>query len=179
MLKIGYKKFIVTSDNEVYGKNLYTIYQRISKKKQGSKNFKQLLIYRDNEINRSCNQINLNKIKNLFIEDLKNVKFKSKFGSKINNKIQRWNYPKVISKLERMSEEQGINLVKVLPAYTSQTCSVCGIVDSNSRKGEVFECTACKVVLDADLNASRNILHRGVYRPSTTEDNLNCLKLVS
>ena len=178
-IDIGYKKLIVTSNNEVYGKNLFSIYQQISEKKQKSKNFKQMLVFRDNEINRSCNQLKLDSVKSLFIEDLKNVKHKNKFGSKINNKIQRWSYFKVISKLERMSEEQGVNLVKVLPAYTSQACSLCGFVDSKSRRGEVFECTNCKMILDADLNASRNILHRGVYRPSTAEDNLNNLKLRS
>ena len=73
-----------------------------------------------------------------------------------------------------MTEEQGINLEKVSPAYTSQTCSNCRVVDRNSRKGSVFLCTVCGINLDADYNASRNILHRGVYRLSTTNKYLNC-----
>ena len=90
------------------------------------------------------------------------------------NKLRRWSYPKVISKLERMTEEQGISLEKVFPAYTSQTCSYCGAVDKNSRRNSVFLCTACKIELDADFNASRNILPRGVYRLSTTNKYLSC-----
>ncbi|MBC8389952.1 MAG: transposase [Actinobacteria bacterium] len=90
------------------------------------------------------------------------------------NKLRRWSYPKVISKLERMTEEQGISLEKVSPAYTSQTCSYCGAVDKNSRRNSVFLCTACKIELDADFNASRNILPRGVYRLSTTNKYLSC-----
>ena len=90
------------------------------------------------------------------------------------NKLQRWSYPKVISKLERMTEEQGINLEKVSPAYTSQTCSYCGVVDRNSRRDSVFLCTACGTNLDADFNASRNVMRRGIYRLSTTEKYLNC-----
>ncbi len=73
-----------------------------------------------------------------------------------------------------MTEEQGINLEKVSPAYTSQTCSNCRVVDKNSRRNSVFLCTACEIFLDADFNAARNILHRGVYRPSTTEKYLSC-----
>ncbi len=52
--------------------------------------------------------------------------------------------------------------MKVSPAYTSQTCSRCGFVHRENRRGEVYQCTSCGIVLDADFNASLNILHRGV-----------------
>jgi len=139
------------------------------KKKQGSKNFKQSLKFRDDEIDRICNGLDLQNVSHLYIEGLKNVKHKSKFSKKFNNKLQRWSYLRVIRKLEMLGEEQGINLVKVSSAYTSQTCSKCGFVNAKSRKGELFACTNCKTVLDADYNASLNILHRGVYHPSTKQ----------
>ncbi len=87
--------------------------------------------------------------------------------------ITRWSYRKVISKLDEMTEEQSINLKKVSPVYTSQTCSYCGVVDKKSRNGNTFLCTICGTKLDADFNASRNVLHKGVYRLSTTEKYLN------
>lgn len=161
-IDIGYKKLIATSDNQVLGKEMIQVYDRISRKVQGSKNFKQSLKFRDYEINRICNELNLSQVSNLYIEALKNVKHKSKFSKKFNHKLQRWSYQKATVKIERLCEEQGIELVKVSPAYTSQTCSKCGFVDSHSRKGETFECTNCKIILDADYNASLNILHRGV-----------------
>ena len=166
-IDIGYKKLIATSREEYLGTEIINIYDKISKKKQGSKNFKQALIQRDQTINQICNQLDLSNVSILYIEALKNVKHKSKFSKKFNNKLQRWSYPRVIHKLEMICEEQGINLVKVSPEYTSQTCSKCGFVDSNSRKGEIFECTNCRIILDADYNASKNILHRGVYQLST------------
>ena len=101
-IDIGYKKLIVTSNNEVLGKELEQVYHKLSNKVQGSKNFKQLLAYRDNQINKIINSIDLSDIKELKIEDLKNVKYKSKFSKKFNNKLQRWVYSKVISKLERL-----------------------------------------------------------------------------
>jgi len=160
-IDMGYKKLIATSREEYLGKEMEQIYTNISKKKQGSKNFKQALIQRDQTINQICNQLDLSNVSTLYIEALKNVKHKSKLSKKFNNKLQRWSYPKVVNKLSMLCEEQGINLVKVSPNYTSQTCSKCGFVDSNSRKGEIFECTNCRIVLDADYNASKNILHRG------------------
>ena len=72
-----------------------------------------------------------------------------------------------IRKLENICEEQGISLVKVSPAYTSQRCSACGATFEKSRNGEKFICVVCGHSEDADLNASKNILHRGVYNPST------------
>jgi len=172
-IDIGYKKLIATSDNQFYGTEIVNIYDKISKKKQGSKNFKQALIQRDQTINQICNQLDLSNVSTLCIEALKGVKHKSKFSKKFNNKLQRWNYPKVIHKLEKLSEEQGINLVKVSPNYTSQTCSKCGFIHRENRRGEVYQCINCGIILDADYNASLNILHRGVYSPSTKERQLN------
>jgi len=161
----GYKKLLVLSDGQVIGKFLEDQYIIISKKKQGSKNFKQALIERDKLVNQELNKIDLSKINQLVVEDLKNVKYKSKLNHKINNKLQRWTYPKVLNKLERLCEENGIQLTKINPSYTSQTCSRCGTVDKISRKGETYKCVYCNLEIDADFNASINILHRGVFDP--------------
>lgn len=89
----GYKKMIADSDSNVYGKHLENLYNRIANKQQGSKDFRKLLTHRDNEINRVCNELPINKINQLFIEDLKNVKKNSKqehkISSKFMNKLQR------------------------------------------------------------------------------------------
>ena len=42
--------------------------------------------------------------------------------------------------------------------YTSQTCSKCGFVHKLNRKNETFLCRNCGYTLDADYNASKNIL---------------------
>lgn len=164
-IDIGYKKLIATSNKEIIGEELFNLYQKISNKKQGSKNFKQLLIHRNNLINYYCKNLNLDNVNKLVIEDLKNVKHKSKLGTKINNKLQRWSYTRVINKLDMICEERGINLVKVSPEYTSQTCSCCGFRHRDNRNGEKFSCINCGYEEDADINASINIHNRGVYSP--------------
>lgn len=169
---LGANKLIATSRGEIIGDDLKDIYQKINKKKQGSKNFKNLLKHRDNLINFHVNKINLDDIKDLIIEDLKNVKHgkKLKYSNKNkekNYKLERWSYKKTIEKITRTCEVKGINLVKVSPAYTSQTCSCCGYVDENSRDLENFKCVSCEYELDADINAAINIHNRGVYSPST------------
>ena len=111
---------------------------------------------------------NLSNVKHVVVEDLKGVKTGSngKIRKQFNNKLQRWSYPKVINKLERFCEENRVLLTKEEPAYTSQLCSVCGAVDKANRKGELYQCSSCGNVMDADYNAAINILHRGAYSPS-------------
>lgn len=131
-----------------------------------------VLVYKKNKINEITNQFlkeNVG-INYLVIENLKKVKNKSKFSKKFNNKLQYWSYKQVIKKLEISSEEQGYYLEKVSPSYTSQTCSSCGTVEKNNRVGEVYTCS-CGLEMDADYNASINILRRGVYSPSNNQSN--------
>ena len=166
----GYKKLLSCSDGQILGSELFSLYGKISNKVQGSKAFKRLLIHRDNEINRICNTLNLDEVKTLIIEDLKYVKYKSKLFHTVMNKVQRWSYPKTAIKLARLCEENGVSLIKVNPAYTSQTCSNCGTVDKLSRNGEEFSCQHCGYLIDADLNASINILRLGVYSPQCSKN---------
>jgi putative transposase len=49
----------------------------------------------------------------------------------------------------------GGSLVEVPAQYSSQTCSVCGVVDAASRRGERFDCIACGHTDHADLNAAK------------------------
>src|SRR2546422_1868498 len=65
--------------------------------------------------------------------------------------------------LSGKAEEAGRQLVKVNPAYTSQTCSTCGHRQKMPLDIRVFNCPCCHLQLDRDLNASRNILSLGRY----------------
>ncbi|HEX9132313.1 MAG TPA: transposase [Ktedonobacteraceae bacterium] len=62
------------------------------------------------------------------------------------------------------AEEAARQVVKVNPAYTSQTCSACGTIQDMPLSVRVYECSRCSLVLDRDHNASRNILQQAVGR---------------
>ena len=64
--------------------------------------------------------------------------------------------------LRRMLEYKAPALIEVDPAYTSQTCAECGVVDARSRRDRKFKCVACGHVDHADRNAARNIRRRGL-----------------
>src|SRR5215467_7699890 len=62
------------------------------------------------------------------------------------------------------AEEAERLLVRVNPAYTSQTCSVCGHRQEMPLSVRVYECWHCGLVMDRDHNASRTILSQAVGR---------------
>jgi putative transposase len=172
-IDIGYKKLISDSNGKFYGKGLVNIYNSIANKKRKSKNYKQHLIYKENKINEIVNKFikeNIN-VSTIYIEDLKKVKDNSKLNTKFLNKLQYWSYKQVINKLNNYCEEHGIILEKVSPEYTSQECSKCGIIDKSNRNGEIYQCS-CGNLMDADYNASINILHRGIYSSSSIKSNI-------
>ena len=159
----GYKALVTCSDGQVQGRDLEYLYKRISNKKQGSRAFKRLLVHRDSEINRACNQLDLSNIKELVLEDLKYLNYKTKLSTKVMNTLQRWSYPKTTTKLKSLCQTNGILVSKVNPAYTSQRCSECGHIDKENRKGLCFSCLECGYESNADYNAARNIAYLGVY----------------
>lgn len=62
--------------------------------------------------------------------------------------------------------ERGGELQEVDPAYTSQTCSCCGVIDRDSRKDQAtFACNHCGHADNADTNAALNILAARILAP--------------
>jgi putative transposase len=161
-LDCGYKKLAVLSNGSILGKNLECFIGKISRKKQGSKSFFRALKQRNEYIDKELKGLNLEDIKEIVVEDLKDVKkgSKGKIRKEFNNKLQRWVYRYFLNRLEQFCEVVGVQLHRVDPACTSQTCSACGDVHRSNRRGEIFRCRSCGYTMDADYNASLNILNR-------------------
>ena len=90
-----------------------------------------------------CESINLEKLT------------KDGFG---NSLLRNWSYYELQTMIVYKAKREGIKVNFINPAYTSQTCSHCGNIDSENRQTqEKFECTKCGFKLNADHNASINI----------------------
>lgn len=93
-------------------------------------------------------------------------------GKRLRKLLGRWAFYDLRQKITYKAIEAGVRVVTVNPAYTSQTCSACGLI--GSRRKHSFKCS-CGFVCDADVNASRNIAAQGasvvlrdsVNRPET------------
>jgi putative transposase len=67
------------------------------------------------------------------------------------------------TQLEYKCKEAGKTLIKVNPAYTSQTCRNCGSVARENRKSQSeFHCLSCGHKANADINAAKNILSKAL-----------------
>ena len=88
----------------------------------------------------------------------KNVKAKSG----LNKSILDQGWYDFRRQLEYKLNWLGGKLIDVYPRYTSQRCSKCGIVSKENRLSQFkFKCVNCSHTLNADLNASLNILAVG------------------
>ncbi len=92
----------------------------------------------------------------VYVEDLK-----------INNMARNKNFSKHILDCGwgtfRTMLEYKTNVVRVNPKYTSQTCNECEVKDSKSRISQSeFVCTSCGHVSNADVNAAKNIMSKGI-----------------
>ena len=75
--------------------------------------------------------------------------------------LGRWSYLELQKDIEYKAAMAGIKVLYVNPAYTSQTCHVCGQRGNRSERDTFIctnpECTCYNQTQDADMNAAINI----------------------
>jgi IS605 OrfB family transposase len=105
------------------------------------------------------------------LEDLTGIRegVNQKAGKNQRRRVNGWAFYQLKEFLTYKAIAAGIPLVLVDPAYTSQTCHVCG--EHGIRNGKSFKCPGCGWSGDADFNGAKNIafLGRYVVRPGGSE----------
>ena len=97
----------------------------------------------------------------LAVGDLVGIRDGADYGSKTNQKLHRWPFAKIIEQLTWKGEEFGIKVVKISEAYTSQTCSACGVVRKSNRTHRgLYHCKGCGTTQNADVNGAINMLKK-------------------
>ena len=72
--------------------------------------------------------------------------------------LRNWSFYELQQFITYKASKYGIEVRKINPYHTSQTCSCCGHWEEGQRIDQAhFKCKACGVELNADFNASRNI----------------------
>lgn len=79
-------------------------------------------------------------------------------GESLRRRLSLWSYGMVKQCVQNTAEIYGLALAEVNPAYTSKTCSRCGLI--GIRKRHRFECKQCGFQEHADINAAINIRDR-------------------
>lgn len=174
-------------------KELGKIQKKLSKCKNGSRNYKK---YRKaiiklmsksnskitNELHKTSklyvNNVVKNKIKTVIVGDLAqyNMNLKNiKGGSGKFQKLVQWNYGQLINMLTYKLARHGITVNAISEAYTSQTCPNCG--HKYKPNGRNYICKECGFILHRDVVGAYNILSKYINDGTITHMNLELKQL--
>ena len=92
------------------------------------------------------------------LEGLMGIRERVRLRKPQRTQLHSWAFHDLGGKISYKARRCGVPLVYVNPAYTSQTCSVCGAVDKANRPNQsTFSCVSCGFSAHADVNAAVNI----------------------
>ena len=84
-------------------------------------------------------------------------------GGWYRGRMNSWSYAELQRQIEYKARWEGLPVIYVHPHGTTAKCSICGSrmarIPEENRK---LKCPSCRVSVDRDVNAARNILERGV-----------------
>jgi IS605 OrfB family transposase len=101
----------------------------------------------------------------IVLENLTNIRQRIKGGKRLRTRLHRWAFRELQTLIQYKAESAGLCVVYVNPAYSSQTCSLCGAL--GDRRGHHFKCS-CGNQQHSDLNASRNLCRFALSLDSST-----------
>ena len=172
----GLKSLVATSEGQLLGLSLYPwlkerdqelveltrSLQRQGIRPRSSRRYRALnhriRQYVKNEVGRVLNRLAEQNIRSITCEDLD---FRGRgLSRRMRVIVSRAGRSVFKQKLADLTENHGIEVHSVNPAYTSKQCSGCGLVADKQRKGSSFQCMHCGKTLHADVNAARNIIGR-------------------
>jgi len=179
-LDMGITNFLVTSDGEYINnprflekslKQLRVEQRSLERKTQGSSNY-----YKQNKVvsklyNKTKNQRKdfLDKFSTKLVleNDLLAIEELGVEGMRKDKNVSRLisdvGWGMFFEKLKYKTDWYGGCIEGVNPAFTSQTCNICGYIDKKNRLTQSkFKCIKCGYEENADLNASKNILDRAL-----------------
>ena len=136
-----------------HGHDLASICAKIGRKKKGSKGFKRATQHRKNYINQQINLMPLDGVKQINIEEIRHMRR----GKKSSRWMSHFTYADILGRLKLVSEQRGVLVNEINPAFTSQRCAACGWTRKANRTRKKFQCGKCGHTADADLNASSNL----------------------
>ena len=95
----------------------------------------------------------------IVLEKLKGIRKRIRANKQNKRWMHSWNFAQLQQFIGYKAQAKGIRAVYVDARYTSQKCSRCGYISRSNRTDQShFVCKQCGYSLNADLNASRNIV---------------------
>lgn len=92
------------------------------------------------------------------LEKLTHIRKRIKAGKRVRSRLHRWPWAQLQTMIAYKAEAEGLKVVYVNPAYSSQTCNACG--QKAKRNKHTLSCT-CGNRAHADVNAASNLAWLG------------------
>ena len=100
-------------------------------------------------------------LRGIALEDLTHIRTRVTAPRKYRARLHNWSFGQLRAFVAYKALRAGVPIAYVNPAYTSQGCSCCGLIDKKNRPDQAtFSCISCGHSESADLNAARNIRAR-------------------
>jgi putative transposase len=108
--------------------------------------------------------------KTIVMENLTGIRKIRKQGKKQRARNHRWPFAQCQFYIGYKANAKGIGVELVNPAFTSQSCPVCGHTEEANRNGLVFRCKSCEYQDNADRVGSINIGLRLILQRQGVEE---------
>ena len=171
----GINKIAVCSDNRFFGgshiKQVSNKYEQLRSRLQSAntksaKRHLKKISKKENSFRADANHCISKQIANtiesgttILLEDLTGIRNRCNFKKNERKQVHKWNFYQLEQFLTYKAASKGIVVKHIDARYTSQRCSKCGHTEKANRSSQsVFKCKHCNFSLNADLNASRNII---------------------
>ncbi len=97
------------------------------------------------------------------LEELTHIRARTTVRKSQRARQSNWAFSQLREFVTYKAKREGVPVIAVPAAYTSQTCSECGHCEKANRKSQSeFVCKVCHFSLNADWNAAKNIRFRAL-----------------
>jgi len=176
---------VVKSINQYFNKQKAKIQKQLSKQNlKTSKRKQQLMRWRYNRLHDLFHKASRaiihhcieNNITAIVIGRNKQWKQKINIGKRNNQNFTSVPFYKFIQMIQYKAEESGIVVKLITEEYTSQICSSCDHCSRSNRKYRgLLICKKCKLVINADVNAAKNIAKKAFPESSIGIGDRGCV----
>jgi putative transposase len=163
-------------------RKLRRVQRRVSRRVKGSRRRRKagLLLARVHERIRNLRRNHAHQLSRRLISDfgliaVEELQIRRLTRGFLSKDINDQGWAEFLRLLGYKAEDAGIQVVKVPPAGTSQTCSDCGTLVPKLLSDRVHRCPNCGLIVDRDVNAARNILRLGMSRQASTWSSGACV----
>jgi putative transposase len=96
------------------------------------------------------------------IEDIESKKLSENGNKGLGKYIREQAWRRLVEFIKYKASQAGTHIQRVNPEYTSQDCSRCNNREEKQLGEQSHECKECGLEMDRDVNASWNILYKGL-----------------